>query len=277
MLTDEQRKLREDRVTASFAPQLMAGDEAAIYNKWLELIGSPEWKADDMANIWPVAFGEFCEQFVLDWHQKKTGQELSRRGRFVPHPEKIFCGATLDAFREATRTVLDAKVIGAHRRLEEACRYYTPQLIVQLACEPDATNAALLIVHGGGEPQEIPVEINPDYQAKVWQRIDQFWHCVETFTPPVQGMFAEPVIPPERWRSINLDNEADRAACNWAPDMIDSLDVWKVNETQAALFVAAKDRVKEILPADVGKVTWSGLTVSRARNNAVTIRHGRTT
>ncbi|MBO0715732.1 MAG: hypothetical protein J2P55_00145, partial [Rhizobiales bacterium] len=61
MLTAEQRALRENKITASFLPALMTGDDAAIYNKWLELIGDPCWVPENFDNDWPVQFGSFIE------------------------------------------------------------------------------------------------------------------------------------------------------------------------------------------------------------------------
>jgi len=81
------------------------------------------------------------------------------------------------------------------------------------------------------------------------------------------------IVPPEKWRTINLDNEADAHAHNWAGDMMAALADWLANERQAKIFAESKETVKALLPADVGTVHAIGVTVARDRRNAVSIRH----
>jgi hypothetical protein len=271
-LTAEQLARREGKITASFLPQLMAGDREAIHQKWLELVGDPNWQPEDLSNNRPVQFGSFIETFALDWHERKTQCELTRRGEVVDHPTRPYVCATLDAYRAADRCVIDAKANGAWMRLDEVLAFYTPQLLVQKGCV-QSDNASLLIVHGGGEPTEYPITIDPEYERTVWERIDQFWQCVEMMMPPVETMKLQPLTPPEQWRSFDLDQEDQLAACNnWAPDMMDQLAVWSQTSQQAKDNEAACKLIKQLLPEDCGKVTWAGLIVQRNRARAVSIK-----
>ena len=43
-LTKKQQVLREGKVTASFAPALMAGNKERIMSEWRMLVGDPTWK-----------------------------------------------------------------------------------------------------------------------------------------------------------------------------------------------------------------------------------------
>lgn len=267
-LTALQMEARANRLTASFLPALMAGDEQKILNEWRRIVDDPAYEPEDLSDKWPVQFGSFIEPFALDWHQRRTGQALIRRGENVTHPDRPHVCCTLDAWRPSDRAVVDCKAIGQWRKLDDVIPYYVPQLVVQSGCL-GAEKASLLIVHGGGEPVEHPVEWTPEYEAAVWQRADEFWRCVETLTPPVAMTPVAPPVPPEQWRTVDL---LERDGPNWADDMRSHLTLWYATAAYAKNNAKATKAVKDLLPDDVGLVTWDGVKVSRAKNGAVTIR-----
>jgi hypothetical protein len=271
-LTAEQQRLREGKITASFLPQLMAGDAPAIYSKWLELIGDPSWVPEDTTDNWPMNFGSFVETFALDWHQRRTGRPLVRRGEVVDHPTWLGIACTLDAFRQDDRCAIDVKCCGAFQSINDILAYYTPQMICQRACT-EADRVALLLVHGGAEPMEIPVDIDRDYEAMVWQRVHEFRLCVENLTPPVK-LNIQRIVPPEQWRTVDLDTDSENY--NWSAEMIPLLATWSETAAAAAVNAKAKETIKTLLPDDVGHVTSAGVIIARARNGAVTIRRAKT-
>ena len=270
-LTPAQLALRENKITASFLPQLMKGDDRAIFNKWLELIGDPKWTPEDFTDDWPVQFGSFIETFALDWHQRRTGKPLTRRGDVVVHPRRPYFCCTLDAFREDDQCAIDCKACGAYMHVDDILRYYTPQLVGQKGCT-GARRMALLLVHGGAEPREIEIEATADYIEQVWNRVDAFQLCVENLTQPVA---LPEIVPPEKWRTVNLLNDNDIAAHNWSGEMLIALGTWLATEQDAKAFEASKERVKELLPADVGTILTADVKIARDRRNAVSIRHRR--
>ena len=81
-----------------------------------------------------AVYGCYIEPFAIDWHERRTGQPLTCRGIWVPHPELRTVGATLDAYREADDAVVDCKAPGAYRTIDNVIGYYTPQMVVQRAC-----------------------------------------------------------------------------------------------------------------------------------------------
>jgi len=267
-LTPEQLAQREGKITASFLPQLMAGHAGDIYRKWLELIGDPEWTPEDMTNNWPAFHGSFSEPHVIDWHQRLTGHPLTRRGEVVQHPTRPYVCATLDCYRAADRCVLDCKCPGAWMTLDHIIAHYTPQLIVQRACV-GCDNASLLISHGGATPAEFSVTIDPAYEAIVWQRVDQFWQCVQDLREPVE---LPPAPPPPPWRSLDLNTDADRDANNWAPEIMAHMLTWEATRDQAVAHEYTRDLIKEVLPDDVGRVSFGNVLITRSRNRAVTIK-----
>jgi predicted phage-related endonuclease len=264
---NREQRPRADRVTASFLPHLMAGDEVAIYRKWLELIGDPAWTPEDLNEEWPVQFGKFAEPFVLDWHERKTRRELTRRQEVILSPTYEWLSCTLDAYRADDDTVIDCKVSGSNMRIDDIVARYASQLAIQRHC-CNAGYGSILLVLGGGEPQEIFVHSTAEYDQLVLDVAEQFWRCVEDLQPPV--IIKHPP-PPDRWRTINLNNEADRAAHNWAGQMIELLGEWRATREHHTRHEEAKASIKSLTPDDAGRVHYQGVTIRRSRNRAITI------
>lgn len=259
-LTAAQHAAREGKIGASFLPKLMAGDPAVIMNEWRRLVGDPTWEPDDLSGSWPVQFGSYIETFALDWHERKTGRCIERRGESVVHPDRAYVGATLDGFRPADSTVIDCKAPGAYRNLDDVLAYYVPQMVVQRACV-GASNAALLVVHGGAEPAEYPIDIPADYEAEVWTRIDQFWLCVETLTPPFAMTPVDAPVKPERTYDFTGRNEFAFEAAAW-------LENYQAGKTAAA----AEKALKSMVPADAAKCHGHGVIITRNRAGHLSLR-----
>ncbi len=259
-LTAEQHRARDGKVTASFAPALMAGDESRIMEEWRRLIGDPEHVEPDFSDNWPVQFGSFIETFALDWWQRKSGQPLTRRGEVVVHPARPYVSCTLDAWREADNTVIDCKAPGMWRKLDDVCAHYLPQLVVQRACV-GAARAGLLIVHGGSEPAEYPLEWDTDYEAAVWDRVGWFWSCVTDLTPPVA---IAPVAAPAP--AIKTYDMAESNA--WA----EQAAAWLAHRIAAKAFDAATKEIKALVPADAKLAHGHGLSVSRNKAGGLSIK-----
>jgi hypothetical protein len=257
------------RFTASLAPKLMQGDRDDLQQLFLRATGDPRYQRDPFDGSWLARYGMAIEPIALDYHAEKTGVDYVDRGVQVFHPTRDFVSATLDARKMPGNVVTNVKcIVDPRKTIDDALAYYTPQLIVEQECA-QADDAALLVVKGGGEPQEVAVYIDEDYRALVWRSIDRFWHCVETLTPPVPLYFPR-VVPPEKWRTIDLDN--DEQAPNWCETMRQLLNEWSVTEPQARAHEAIKVEIKSIFPDDCGRLLAGPFTVVRARNNAVSIK-----
>lgn len=267
-LTERQAAARAGHVTASFLPALVANDTGRILNEWRGLIGDPSYVPEDLSGRWPVYLGSVLETPVLAWHSAKTGQVFTRMGDVVEHPALPWLSCTLDAWRESDRSCVDVKVCHAFRSLDDILSYYTPQLVIQKACT-GADRASLLLVHGSAEPCELEASLTPEYEQSILDLATAFWRCVETLQPPVD-LGGAPIVPPERWRRIELDTEADHY--NWSSEMIQALETWIANVPAATAAEGAKKTVKRLLPADVGHVRSGRAVVLRARNGAVSIR-----
>lgn len=260
-LSPEQHARREGKITASFVPYLMAGNIARISEEWMKLVGHPDYKEVDLSKVWPVYQGIALEQPVLNWEEAKRGHPLTRRGEVVVHPDLDYVCCTLDTWRMHKNTVIDVKVIGGHRKLDEACAFYTGQMIVQTRCV-GADNASLLVVHGGAEPVEVPITWDATYEDDVWQRIDWFWReCVLDLTPP----YDIPEIAPPAPATIEYDMSENNFWGNEAAD-------WLHTYGYAKRFAASEKNIKGMVPSDARRAFGAGITVNRARNGALSIR-----
>jgi predicted phage-related endonuclease len=259
-LSPAQHAARAGKIGASFVPSLMAADPARMLEEWMRLTEHPSYRPADLSEIWAVQFGSWVEPFALDWHQARTGQPLTRRGEWVPHPELPYLGCTLDAYRDADASVIDCKAPGAHRRLDEVIAHYTGQLIVQRACTR-AQRAALLVVHGGAEPREYAVSWSQEYEAEMWARIAWFWQRVETLQPPVA---IEPNrVPVEAVRVVDMTGQNA-----WAYHA----ETWLGCREPARAFEQAAKSIKQLVEEDVATAHGHGITVARNRAGHMSIK-----
>lgn len=262
-LTPAQLAAREGRVTASFLPYLMAGDEAKILSRWQELVGDPAYEPEDLSRVWPVQFGSYIEPFALDWHETATGQALTRRGEVVPHPERPWFCCTLDAYRASDSTVIDCKAVGPWRKIDDVRALYLPQMVAQRACV-GAARASLLVVAGGQEPVEEPLDWPEEYEAEVWQRVDAFWQCVLTLTPPVALPPVAAAVRAERIYDMLGSNEWTDAAVTW----LDNRDAAKNAAT-------AEKTLKQLVPADAAKAHGAGVQITRDRAGRLSLKEAK--
>jgi predicted phage-related endonuclease len=260
MLTAAQHAARDGKVGASFVPKLMTGDQAAILNEWRRLVGDPAYVPLDLDDVWPVQFGSFIEPFALDWHQRKTGRSITRRGESVVHPTFPHVACTLDGYVPADDTVIDCKAPGAHRKIDDVIALYTPQMIVQRRCV-GADNAALLVVHGGAEPVEVPITWDQAYEAELWRRVDAFWQCVLDLRPPFSVPPAAPPVKAERIYDMSTSN----AWCDIAA-------TWLANAPAKKLAIMAEATLKELVPPDAAKCFGAGVAITRSRAGSLSLR-----
>lgn len=261
-LTDAQRALRDGKLTASFLPFLMSGNRPKITSKWLELLSDPGFVPEDFSHDWLVQCGSYMEPLIREWHARRTGSALTRVGEVVTHPTKPWFACTLDCWRARDNTVLDIKVVGHWRKLDEVLAWYTPQMIGQLRCV-GATSAALLICHGGAEPEEYPVEWDPEYERQVWGRAEAFWRCVETLVPPYEmPPLLAPVVPEKVYDMTGSNSWASYA------------DSWLTTRDAANVCREAEAGLKELTPADAVRAEGHGVVVKQDKAGRKSLRKG---
>jgi hypothetical protein len=240
----------------------MAGKREKIMSEWRKIVGDPTYVEEDLSDNWPVQFGSYIERFALNWHEEKNEIILGRHGEVVVHPEIKHLSCTLDAYSFSTNTVIDCKAVGMWRKIDEVISYYTPQLIVQRSCI-DAGQAAFLIVHGGSEPVEYPTTWDSAYEHQVFDRIEQFWQCCESMTPPFEMEPALAPVPAVK----TYDMSSNNSWCSYA-------GLWLNNKVAAKEFEFAAKSIKEAVPADGIKATGGGIIVSRNKAGSLSIKEG---
>ena len=260
MLTEEQKRLREGKLGASFVPYLMAGDEAKIRREWMRLVDHPDYVEEDLSGVWAPSFGAYVEPFALDWHERKTGHALTLRGHWVQHSEYPWLGATLDAWREHDSTVVDCKAPLKWSKLDDVRAFYVGQLVVQRACI-NAERAALLVVHGGDEPVEFAATWDAEYEAQVWERVHWFWGRVESLQPPCRLPRVQGPVPAIRTVDMTGNNMWAAYAANWLG-----------NKDAADCFNRAAKTLKELIEPDVQKAFGHGICASRSKAGAISIK-----
>lgn len=260
MLSPDQVRQRENKLTASRVSCLMTGDAEKIMNLWRELVGDPDFVAEDLSDIWAVQLGSHTEPFNLDWYEKRTGKTLSRRGDVVVHPKFNWAAATLDGWDDELSAPVECKHVGGFEKTTAILERYAPQAHWQMMVT-GATQCVFSIIEGAREPVIEIVQLDLDYAAELLARATAFMLCVETMTPPVALAPVAAPIKPEKTYDLTGNNEWASNAVQW----ISTRQAYKDNE-------AATKALKSIIPADAIKCIGHGITASRSKAGAISIR-----
>jgi predicted phage-related endonuclease len=260
MLSPAQIHARDGKLTASRVACLMTGDEAKIMNLWRELVGDPAFIPEDLSDVWPVQLGAHTESLNLEWYEKRTGKPLSRQGEVVLHPDHDWAAATLDGWDDDLKAPVEAKHVGGFEKTPVILERYAPQVHWQMIVT-GAKQCAMSIIEGAREPIIEIVEKNEAYAIELWARAEQFMECVNSLTPPV---ILAPVAAPvkaEKTYDFTGNNKWAAEAATW------------VTTRQAAKDNAAADKaIKSLIPADAIKCHGHGITASRSKAGALSIR-----
>jgi predicted phage-related endonuclease len=259
-LSAEQLAARDGKITAGFVPYLMAGKQDRILSEWTKLVGHQIYEEPDFSAMWNLHYGSLIEPIALDWHEKKTGQPLIRRGEVVTHPSLSHVCATLDSYRASDECVIDCKAWSSWQKIDYICSFLAPQIIVQKACT-QAKAGALLIVHGGTEPVEYPLSWEADYEDLVWSRIDEFWTCVQELTPPYDLPAIDGPPPATKTYDMTKSNTWGGFAAQWL-----------ANRDAAKSFAEAVDELKALIPPDAKLVRGHKIAATRNKAGAISIR-----
>ena len=146
--------------------------------------------------------------------------------------------------------------------------YYRPQVVLQMHCRP-AARGWLVVQQGNSAPQLYEIERDEVYEAGVLDVLSQFHGYVARREPPSPA--PAPPVPPDRWRTIDLNADDGGQPPNWVPAIKSALDVWAASRQTHGIHEQAKKDVKLFLPDDMGRVSYGAISIKRARNGAVTI------
>jgi hypothetical protein len=80
------------------------------------------------------------------------------------------------------------------------------------------------------------------------------------------------VVPPEKWRHVELAEEYRLEWPNWGNEMVEHLKTWQSSWRMAAAHAEAVKKAKLLLPDDVGRVEFENVLMLRNKVGAVTIK-----
>jgi len=258
-MTPKQHAERRTRIGGSDAGKIVDG---LWHELWLEKTGRSE--PADLSWVLPVQIGVVTEPLNIAFFEHATGYCVFAQGSIYRHPDYRFIGATLDglALIADAPAVVQCKHVSAFAKIDEVERRYFPQVMHE--CLVTGASLGFLSVLIGTQRHEI-IECRRDsaYVARLLELERAFWSYVDRDIPPPDQQ-ALPVPPkPEQWRVVDF-----AGSNSWATAATD----WLAHHTAAKAFNQAEKALKALIEPDVGKAFGGGITATRNKAGAITIR-----
>lgn len=260
MLTAEQQKAREGKLTASRVGVLMTGSEKELYDLWREVIGDPTYQHPDLSGVWPVALGSHTESLNLDWYERKRQRAVTRRGEVVVHPEHDWAAVTLDGWDSQENVVIECKHVGGREPLEVVLQRYAAQFHWGMIVT-DTKHVYASIIEGANEPLIERVTFNYGYAGQLWDRAQWFIGCVNNMTPPVALPSVEAPLQPV----VTYDMTGNNQWCDLAVTWLETKDAAKKAKV-------AETDLKSLVPADAIRSHGHGVEIKRDRAGRLSLR-----
>ncbi len=209
-------------IGGSDAGAIVAGGDELV-QLWRIKTGREE--RADLSDILPVQLGIYTERFNLDWYERTTGRDVTRRGEFVRHPTIPYLAANLDGVTTTSGgqlAYIDAKHVG--RAGDQLTLRYTAQ----------GTHCAIVLGYdwwclstliGNSRWELTEQEVDPFFAAEYLEKSAEFWRYVERDEEPPPAP-ALPVPPPRKLRIVQLEDEFKADWPNWGHNMVGLLGSW---------------------------------------------------
>ena len=294
-LSPEQIENRRKHVQAGDVSPIMAGKWSEV---WREKMGLAQ--PEDLSDKLAVQMGSFTEPFNLAWCMKTTGRGvvyfsanplmarawLELTGQPTTTAELVvskrypWLACSLDAMSTTSkghRCVLDAKHVGALN--EATILRYTPGMTLQaIVCETDWW--ALSVFIGNAKWELVEQAVDPFYAEEIVETTREFWGYVERGEEPRdRDQPALPPAPEKRLRNIDLSAEfgspewlALVERYNWAGECAGAINRFRETLSAATAHAIAREDLKRVVPDDVGTLRRDDFLLTRAKNNAVTMK-----
>lgn len=259
-MTPEQLERRRGSVGASDATIIMNGTAEAVYNLWAVKTGRTA--SADLSDVLPVQIGIATESVNLDFAQRKLGKIITRSLSPAAHPDAPWMTATLDGWLMDEKCPVEAKHVNQFAKIDEVVAKYTAQVHQQMMVT-DADHAYLSVIIGTMTHEIRRIDFDWAYAAEVHDRCEMFWKYVQTDTPPPDWEPAGPPVEYSTMRTVSMEGNNQ-----WAV----AADDWLGTRLSVALHDTAKAAIKGLVESDVRKAEGHGITVTRAKNGAITIR-----
>jgi putative phage-type endonuclease len=257
LLSPQQHKQREGKLTSSRVACLMSGDAEAIMRLYREMIGEAE--PEDLSHVWPVRLGEATEPLHLDWLEM-TGFTIKRRGDVVVHPRHPWAAATLDGWVIDLNCPVEVKHAGGREPFEVLIDRYQPQVQWQMEVT-GATQCLFSAILGANPPIPETIERDPDYAAEMIKRGQQFMAAVADRRPPV-ALPAAPV-PAIAHKVYEMSSN---------PSWTTHAQRWLQTHGAAETARECEKVLKSLVPEDARKCHGNGAQITRNRAGHLSLR-----
>jgi predicted phage-related endonuclease len=251
------------KIGGSAAGKIMRGDPAELIALWEELRGVRE--PENLDDILAVQMGSWTEELNRFWFEKNTGRDITNEGESRAHPGHDFMTATLDGLTTTAAgnpAVFEAKHVGGFEPIETVVQRYMPQLHHSMAVTGLGW-AVLSVFVGTRDWQMFEIQCDDFYLAQLIDRERAFWRCVETGEPPAAMQDVAPPAMPTQFRTVDMSSSNA-----WAVFAAD----WLTNLPHAKTFDKAAKEIKALVEPDVGTATGHGISVTRSKAGALTIK-----
>lgn len=259
-MTPLELERRRSSVGASDATIIMTGTPEEVYALWEVKTGRKPYA--DLSDVLPVQIGIATENLNLDFAARKLGMIITRSVGVQTHPDHVWLTATPDGWLMDEKCPVEAKHVNQFARLDEVVEKYAAQVHVQMMVT--GSDHAYLSVIIGTLKHEVEV-INYDWMfaAEVMERCAAFWRCVQSDTAPPGWMPAGPPVEHSTMRTVSMEGNNQ-----WAAAAAD----WQITKKWAAKHDEVKATIKGLVEPDVRKAEGHGITVTRSKSGAITIK-----
>lgn len=241
---------------------IMSGD---WHDLWLEKTGRTP--PVDLSNNLAVAMGTWTEALNRYWFTGQTGISILHGAEPFVHPKFTFMRANLDGFiNDPEDAVFEAKHTNAWEKDENAVSrfYWQCQHNMEVAA---ADTCFLSVFFGSDKWKYFDLKRDQTSVNDLLLKEELFWGYVERDEPPPR-MAAEAPIKIEFDKMGEIDLSSSNAWCEFAGD-------WLKNKAAAKKFDIAVEELKELVPADAKLAKGAGITISRSKAGALTIKEAR--
>lgn len=264
---------RNQYIGSSDARDILYG---SWYNLWAVKTGRAE--RPDLSRNFKVQLGVVTEAFHLRWLLGASeGSFTMAPSETIVHPRVPWCAATPDAFLTASHgsyanVPVEVKHSSGRRSMDDLIDFYMPQLQHHMMVT-GADRCAFSVIRGNDEPELRWVGASPEWHATMQDAYAQFWHYVETDTPPpVQVPCPDIETPPPPPDIVPIDGFVKRDATGdnqfmaWAAQYLDTAEA-------AAHHDEAKAALKKLVKANEREVYVPGLIeLKRDKRGALRIK-----
>ena len=259
-MTPMELERRRSSVGASDATIIMTGTPEAVYALWEVKTGRKQY--EDLSDVLPVQIGIATESLNLDFAQRKLGKIITRSVGLQTHPDHPWMTATLDGWMMDEKCPVEAKHVNPYAKIDEVVAKYSAQVHQQMMVT-DASHAYLSVIIGTMTHEIRRIDFDWMFAAEVKERCETFWGHVQTDAPPLGWAPAGPPVEYATMRTMSMQGNNE-----WAV----AADDWLGTRLSVALHDTAKATIKGLVEPDVRKAEGHGIVVTRAKNNAITIK-----